>query len=468
MRTLPRPRRPLRTLALLPLLAACGAGGQAHAPAIALAPVIDTGTAAPVAAVRQAAVPLTGAPGDYDALMVLVGDARVVLLGEGTHGTHEFYRERARITQRLIREKGFTAVAVEGDWPRAARVDRYVRGTGADPDAARALSGFTEFPQWMWRNADVRDFVEALRAHNRALPAGAERVGFYGLDLYAITPAADAVVGYLERVDPEAARAARRRYGCFARFRDDPQGYGQSVEYDDARSCQDEAAEALRDVQRVAAELPGRTPTLSRGEVLDLERSAHGVVGGEAYFRELFRGGVSTWNLRDRHMAATLDALLAHLDRDGRPGKVVVWAHNTHVGDARATHMADEGEVNLGQLARERYGDSAVVLVGFTTYTGTVIAAHDWGGRGERREVRPSLPGSYGAVFHETGIPAFLLPVRGAGLEEPFRHRRLQRAIGVVYLPGSERVSHYFHAHLPTQFDAVIHLDQTRAVEPLR
>jgi erythromycin esterase-like protein len=446
-----------RAATMLALLLA-GCAGAADSPT-APAPAPDAGTAATAAAVRPAAVPLTGAATDYDALMAMVGDARVVLLGEATHGTHEFYRERARITRRLVLEKGFTAVAIEGDWPRAARVHRYVAGAGSDRGAEQALGHFTEFPVWMWRNAEVRDLVEWMRAHNAALPAGAPRVGFHGLDVYSLALSADEVVAYLERVDPAAAERARARYACFRRFRDEPQSYGLAVAGGTA-SCQAQAAEQVRELQGRTADAAGRAA------LFDAQRNAAVVAGAEAYFRGLYEPGVSTWNLRDRHMMATLEALLAEPVPGGGPAKVVVWAHNTHVGDARATEMGEAGELSLGQLARERFGERSV-RVGFTTYAGTVVAAREWGSPGERREVRPSLPGSFGEVFHAVGHSAFLLPLRGGAAAGALEEPRLERAIGVVYVPGTERRSHYFRARLPQQFDAVVHWDRTQAVQPL-
>ena len=408
-----------------------------------------------VQAVREAARPLTGAAEDYDPLLELVGDARFVLLGEASHGTHEFYRERAQITQRLITEKGFTAVAVEADWPDAYRVNRYVRGVDDDPTAADALGGFARFPAWMWRNADVLDFVGWLRAHNDALPQTARKTGFYGIDLYSLYASMEAVVGYLARVDPEAAQRAQERYGCFEHFRQDTEAYAHATGFGASESCEDEVVEQLLDLQRRAAEYARRDGRVAEDEFFYAEE----------YYRSMFRGRASSWNLRDRHMAETLDALVAHLDGHGRRTRIVVWAHNSHLGDARATQMGEEGELNVGQLVRERYGRDAVP-VGFSTYTGTVTAASDWGGPAERKGVRPALPGSYEALFHDAGLPRFLLPVRdGAarGLGEP----RLERAIGVIYRPETERLSHYFYARLPDQFDAVLHFDQTRAVAPL-
>jgi erythromycin esterase-like protein len=399
--------------------------------------------------------------------MELVGDARLVLLGEASHGTHEFYRERARITERLIEERGFTVVAVEADWPDAYRVNRWVRGTGGDTVAAEALGGFERFPRWMWRNRDVLAFVSWLRDHNDSLPAGARKVGFYGLDLYSLFDSIEAVIRYLEEVDPEAARRARYRYGCFDHFGEDTQAYGYAAEVGMSASCENAVVQQLQDLRRQAAELSRRDGRIPEDEFFFAEQNARLVQSAEAYYRSMFHGRVSSWNLRDRHMAETLDALLAHFDRKGGETRAVVWEHNSHLGDARATSMGEEGEWNVGQLVRERYGSDAV-LVGFTTYTGTVTAAADWGEPAERKRVRPALPGSFETLFHELQVPDLLLPLRGrdrvaAALREP----RLQRAIGVIYRPESERRSHYFEALLPEQFDAVMHFDETQAVEPL-
>jgi erythromycin esterase-like protein len=415
--------------------------------------------------IRRAAVPLTGQATDYDALMEMVGDARVVLLGEASHGTHEFYHERARITRRLIEEKGFTAVAVEADWPDAYRVNRYVRGVSDDAGPDEALSDFKRFPTWMWRNVDVLNLVGWLREYNDSLAAGRPKVGFYGLDLYSLYSSIEAVVRYLDEVDPEAARRARRRYACFEHFGEDSQAYGYSVELGITPGCEEEAVRQLRELRERAAELAASG--LPEDEHFYAEQNARLVKNAEEYYRSMFRGRVSSWNLRDCHMADTLEALLRHFGARGQDAKVVVWEHNSHIGDARATEMGEEGEWNVGQLARERWG-SDVVLLGFTTYNGTVTAASDWGDPPELKRVRPALAGSCEALLHAVGIPRFFLPLQGGGaLAEAFSEHRLERAIGVIYLPRSERVSHYFHARLARQFDAVVHLDETRAVEPL-
>jgi erythromycin esterase-like protein len=421
----------------------------------------------PSDAIEEAAHPLTGSASDYNPLLDLIGDARVVLLGEASHGTHEFYRERDRITRRLIEEKGFTAVAVEADWPDAYRVNRWIRGTGQDRTALDSLGGFLRFPRWMWRNRDVLTFVEWLYQHNRRRASASRPVGFYGLDLYSLFASMEEVIRFLEDVDPEAAARARYRYGCFDAFGENSQAYGYATEFGLTRSCEDQAVQQLVELQRRATELAQRDGLIPEDELFYTEQNARLVKNAEEYYRTMFRGRVESWNLRDGHMAETLDALIAHLDRKSGRTKVVVWEHNSHIGDARATAMGDMGEWNIGQLSRERFGSDAV-LVGFSTYQGTVTAASDWDAPAERKRVRPGLPGSFEALFHGAGQRNFLLTLRhDSRLEESLSERRLERAIGVIYHPETERVSHYFEARLPEQFDAVIHLDETRAVEPL-
>jgi erythromycin esterase-like protein len=413
-------------------------------------------------AVRHSAHHLTGDDTDFDPLLRSIGDSRFVLIGEASHGTHEFYRLRAQITKRLIEEKGFSAVAVEADWPDAYRVNRFVRFDSDDEDAIDALGGFQRFPAWMWRNADVLDFVGWLRNYNEHRHA--HRMGFYGLDLYSLHASMRAVLDFLNKVDPEAARRARFRYACFENFGEDTQAYGYAASFGLSKSCENEAIAQWMEMRRRAADLANRDGRVARDAFFFAEQNARLVKNAEEYYRAMFHERVSSWNLRDSHMAETLDALTRHL---GANAKIVVWAHNSHLGDARATEMSHRGELNLGQLVRQRYGSEAT-LVGFTTYTGTVTAASGWDNPAERKHVNPGLPGSYEALFHEAGIGNFLLLLKkrdkvNSLLAEP----RLERAIGVIYLPRSERVSHYFHAQLPEQFDVVIHMDETRAVEPL-
>jgi erythromycin esterase-like protein len=417
--------------------------------------------------VREVARPLTGASADYDALLDLIGEARFVLIGEASHGTHEFYKERAQITKRLIKEKGFTAVAVEADWPDALRVNRYAQGRNDDAEAVDALGGFKRFPAWMWRNADVLDFVGWLRAHNEALAAEDRKTGFYGLDLYSLHTSMEAVLNYLDQVDPAAAGRARQRYACFEHFGGEPQEYGYAASFGLTETCEDEVVNQLVDLQRRAAEYARRDGRIAADDYFFAEQNARLVKNAEEYYRTMFRGRISSWNLRDRHMVETLHALVAHLENQYQHAKVVVWAHNSHLGDARATDMGRSGEWNVGELVREKYGDDAV-LIGLTTYSGTVTAASSWGSGAERKRVRPALAGSFEALFHDTAMPRFLLNLREInGATVGLREAQLERAIGVIYLPETERASHYFRARLSSQFDAVLHFDETRAVEPL-
>lgn len=417
--------------------------------------------------IRHAAQRLTGEATDYDPLLEQIGDARFVLIGEASHGTHEFYRERAEITKRLIQEKGFTAVAVEADWPDAYRINRYVRGVSDDAESIDALANFQRFPPWMWRNADVLNFVGWLRAYNDSLSEKATKVGFYGLDLYSLYTSIEAVLSYLDTVDPEAAQRARYRYACFEHFGEDTQAYGYATSFGLSQPCEDEVVAQLVELQRRAADYAQRDGRLPKDEFFYAEQNARLIKNAEEYYRTMFRGQISSWNLRDRHMAETLERLVTYFGQQGQTPKVVVWEHNSHLGDASATDMGARGEFNVGQLVRQRYGRNAI-LIGLTTYTGTVTAASNWGGVAERKRVRPALSNSYEALFYDTGLSRFLLNLRD---DNPaitqLRQPRLERAIGVIYRPQTERVSHYFQARLPDQFDSILHFDDTRAVEPL-
>jgi erythromycin esterase-like protein len=382
-------------------------------------------------------------------LFDLVADARVVLLGEATHGTHEFYALRAELTRRLVAERGFRGIAVEADWPSAARVNHYVQRVGDDADAETALGDFRRFPRWMWRNGVIVELVEWLRDHGGA--------GFYGLDLYSLRDSMAAVVEYLETIDPQAAERARGRYGCFDHF--DEQAYGYATATGEKDSCEDAVVTQLRELRDRAADLAARDGRLPRDAHFVAEQNARLAVGAERYYREMYRGRASSWNLRDTHMADTLDALRAHLGGAG----LVVWAHNSHLGDARATSMGTEhGELNLGQLARERHpGD--VRIVGFTTHAGSVTAARDWDAPAERRAVRPSMDGSLERTLHDAGVDQGVLDLHSDVLDEPL----LQRMIGVIYRPETERLSHYVRARAARQFDVLVHIDETTALEPL-
>lgn len=419
-----------------------------------------------LAALEEAARPITGDNRDYDGLLDRIGDRRFVLIGEASHGTHDFYRERARITRRLIDERGFTAVAVEGDWPDAYRVNRYVLGLSGDGSAEAALSDFRRFPAWMWRNHDVLQFVEWLRARNDAHARPETKTRFYGLDLYSLRASMEAVVAYLDRIDPGEAQRARTRYSCFDHVGGEGQAYGYALTHMGALPCENEVVAQLIDLRRKAEAYLRRDGWIAEDEYFFAEQNARVVRDAEEYYQQMYRGDVSSWNLRDRHMAGTLDALVEHLDRQGPRAKVVVWEHNSHVGDARATGMGARGDLNVGQLARQRYGDESV-LVGFTTFDGTVTAAADWGEPAQRMRVRPALVGSHEAFLHEASIPNYWLDTAAPGLHDALMAPRLERAIGVIYRPHTERGSHYFDALLAAQFDAVIHLDRTRALEAL-
>ncbi len=391
-------------------------------------------------------------------LLDRIGDAQLVLIGEASHGTSEFYRARQRITRALIEEKGFDFVAIEGDWPDTARIDHYVRHAEYPPSEWTA---FTRFPTWMWRNEEVRGFVDWLREHN-ADRAPADRVAFHGLDLYSLYSSIAAVLEYLDDVDPEAAAVARERYGCLTPFEPDPAAYARMSLSPGYAGCEIPVVDMLRDLQqrhRQYAEQDG-------DRFLDAVQNARLVANAEEYYRSMFYGSRSAWNLRDGHMFETLEALLAH---HGKGSRGVVWAHNSHVGDARATDMSRRGELNIGQLCRAHFGDAAY-LIGFGTDTGTVAAASNWDEPMEIKTLRPALADSYERLCHETGRAGFLLPLRRhgdsqvcQGLAEP----RLERAVGVIYRPETERASHYFHAKLPAQFDEYIWIDRSRAVTPL-
>jgi len=420
----------------------------------------------PLTLVRLEARPLTGADGDYDELLRMIDGASVVLLGEATHGTREFYQQRALITKRLIQEKGFNAVAVEADWPDAYRVNRYVHGEGHDPDAEHALQGFQRFPSWMWRNADVLDFVDWLREHNSKAASRGKQVGFFGLDLYSLHKSMDEVIRYLEKIDPDEARKAKQRYGCINRHGPDPQDYGLLVGSGLSEGCRAAVLRQLLSLQSKEVEYLKRDGAVPAEEYFFAEQNARLVANAENYYRQMFRSDVSSWNLRDEHMMETLMEVVAHCRYHNGLAKVVVWAHNSHLGDARATERARYGELNIGQLVRDAFPHQAR-LVGFSTYDGSVTAAAGWHLPAQRQRIRPALEQSYERLFHEVGIPSFWIDLRkeSPGVEA-LRAPRLERAIGVVYRPETERQSHYFTARLSDQFDAIIHFDRTCAVEP--
>ena len=411
-------------------------------------------------AIAEAAKPLHSVDGsDVESLLDDIGDARVVLLGEATHGTAEFYRARAALTRRLIDAHGFNVVAAEADWPDATRIDRYVRHRARDHHAEPA---FSRFPTWMWRNEEVLVFVEWLRDWNAARPSG-ERASFHGLDLYGLSASMAAVIDYLDKVDPEAARVARERYGCLTPWQKDPAAYGRAALLEGNRRCERPVLEMLRDLLNRRLEYFAEDPDA----YLDAEGNARLITAAETYYRTMYYGYAESWNQRDRHMFETLERLL---EARGRNSKAVVWAHNSHVGDATATEMGvAREEINIGQLARDRFGDAAV-LVGFGTDRGRVAAATDWGGPMEIKDVRRAREGSYEALFHASGVPSLYLDLAAQkkhDLGHTLLRPRLERAIGVIYRPETELLSHYFEASLPQQFDRYLWFDVTSPVTPL-
>jgi erythromycin esterase-like protein len=388
----------------------------------------------------------------FGAMVDRLGDARVVLLGESTHGTSEFYRARAAITRRLVTHHGFTIVAAEADWPDAAHVDAYVRGRERP---AAPEKPFRRFPTWMWRNEEMRALVDWLKEHN-ARREPARQAGFYGLDLYSTAASMAAVTAHMARIDPQAATEVRGHYACLAAYGEDLADYAADLIRPGFDPCSDGVAAALKIVTERGGAPGGQAH-------LDAVRNARVVVGSEAFARAQVQGTESSWNLRDRHMFETL---LAVLEARGPGARAVVWAHNSHVGNAAATEMGRRGETNIGELCRRHFGNAAR-LVGFGTDRGTVMAASRWDAAPEVKTVRPSLPDSHGALFRDAGPERFLLDLGIPDLRQALRAERPQRAIGVLYLPETERVSHYFDASLAEQFDAFVFIEETRAVTPV-
>lgn len=413
-----------------------------------------------VAQVQKIAYPLSADDlSGYDPLLDMIGDARIVLIGEASHGTHEFYRERARLTTRLVQEKGFNFIAVEGDWPEWYRVNRYVRGEDGASSAAEALGVFTVYPTWMWGNLDTLHFVEWLHRYNEDHPS--QKVGCYGLDLYSLFASVEAVINYLQKVDPETAKAAQARYACFEPFNGNKDVYAYSAGMGIASSCEDDAIAMLEELRQKRNHYEQISPDDS---YFNAVMSAEVARDSERYYRSMYRSDELSWNLRDIHMMDTLDHLLDHF---GKGGKAVVWEHNTHIGDFRATADA-HGMVNVGQLVRERHpGES--VAVGFGTYEGSVTASRAWGDRPERMPVPRARWGSYDNAFHQAALERFLLllkPLREEGRADGLSGWRGQRAIGVVYHPEYES-GNYVPTKLAERYDAYIHIDQTRALRPL-
>jgi protein-L-isoaspartate(D-aspartate) O-methyltransferase len=412
-----------------------------------------------VAAIARAAEVFdTVEDADLDGLLARIGDARIVLIGEATHGTSEFYRMRARISQELILRRGFSFIAMEGDWPDVARFDHYVRHFEYP---LSEWAAFARFPTWMWRNTEVKTFVDWLRHHN-AERGASKRVAMYGLDLYSLFTSIKVILGYLDEMDPDGAKLARLRYGCLSQWEDDPETYGHAAMRPHFQTCEDAVARMLDYLLQKRLDY-----TLRDGErFMDAVQNARLVADAERYYRALYRGSRVTWNLRDNHMFETLKNLL---EFHGPEAKAIVWAHNSHVGNAAATEMAARGEYNIGHLCREEFGD-ACYAIGFGTNTGKVAAASDWEAPMEVKTVLPAQPRSYEFLCHATGLPRFMLPLRARFSPEVWSALlppRLERAIGVLYRPETEMASHYFQAVLPDQFDEYIWFDETNAVTPI-
>jgi erythromycin esterase-like protein len=399
-----------------------------------------------ISEIHSAAHILTGAEDDYDPLLELIGDARFVLLGESTHGTEEFYHERAIITRRLIKERGFTAVAIEGDWPDAYRVNRYVCNSTEDTDAKQALSGFERFPTWMWRNTETVDFINWLRTYNDDLLSATPKVGFYGLDLYSMFTSIEEVLKYIKEVDPGALDMAKAHYACFDHFSKNSQFYGYAVSLGGmSESCEGAVVAQLLDLHKQRDKYLAHDGAEASDAFFYAQQNARLVKNAEQYYRNMFNNRVSSWNMRDRHMTEMLENLAHHLsEKSNQLAKIVVWAHNSHLGDKQ------------------------VALVGFTTHHGYVTAASSWDGVSERKRIRPALHGSYEDIFHKIHQARFMLPIRESDqLKKALSEDRLERAIGVIYAPETERQSHYFYANISQQFDAIIHIDETNALKPL-
>lgn len=423
-----------------------------------------------------------------DGLLEAIGDAKVVLIGEATHGTHEFYKQRAEITRRLIQEKGFDCVCIEGDWPDSYKINKYVRGIGSKREA---FSGFkSRFPTWMWRNTVTVEFATWLREHNKKVMNENYKVGFYGLDLYSLYLSSVAVIDFLKEHEPQFVPLAKKRYSCFDRENLDPQSYGLASAYNSKRSCQDGAVKMLSDMRKLEAE-EMKSDGLHIDSSFYARVNAQVVRDAEEYYRGMYQMK-NTWNIRDQHMTNTLDDLLKHFTnvrendddksqkKKGKEVKAVVWAHNSHLGDSDFTEFKQRGEMNVGHLAREKYGIEKTYNIGFSTYTGTVTAAHEWDDPAETMRVRTPDAGTYEHFWHTAGggedlAVRFRANAGGRGLaqaETRLAHAMadtelMERAIGVVYRPMTERQSHLFQAVVAKQFDALVHIENTTALQEI-
>lgn len=404
----------------------------------------------------------------YQPLIEKIGDARIVLIGEASHGTEEFYQSRIELSKYLIAEKEFHAIAIEGDWPNTYSIHRYLQGEGNENDSFACLKKFKRFPTWMWCNTTIPPFLKWLRHYNDQLQNIKQKIGFFGLDLYSLNESIHEVIEYLKLKDPKSAKNASERYACFDHCAVDPQTYSYLVESGVKKSCIKEVSEQFLEMQNNFFNKI-RENKLEENELLFFAtQNARVVKNAEYYYRSLFESREETWNIRDRHMVETLQNLISHIETKLKiPAKIIIWAHNSHVGDARATDMGTRGEVNLGQLVKEQFSNISF-HIGFSTYSGTVTAAANWDEEPECKTIIPALKGSYEDLFHALYLKNFILFLHN---DEHINHllniSRLQRAIGVIYRPDTERFSHYYFSHLPYQFDAIIHIDKTTSLKPL-
>ena len=407
---------------------------------------------------------------DFEKLIEVLKNHKIIMLGESTHGTHEFYKARIELTKELIKNHKITAITLEGDWPSVYKINKYVQGSSPKDTAFSSLSSIDQFPLWMWRNKDFLEFVIWLYEHNTQLEQK-NRIGIFGLDLYSLHKSALEVIKYLEKVDPKESELAKQRYNCFDKFGFDMQNYGYLTTQNLAPDCQKEIVEQLVSLQEKSHEYLKDDGFVKQEELFCAEQNSIVVKNAETYYKSLFFGGSNiSWNIRDSHMMNTLKFLYDHQKNQAKDPKIIVWAHNSHIGDCRATQFADDGQINIGQLAREYFGNK-VFLLGFMTYQGTVSAASEWGAQVERKIVRPGISESYEKLFHELARPEQSrradtdLLIFSDKLSE--LDPMLQRAIGVIYKPETERFSHYFLTDLKKQFNALIYYDYTIAVEPL-
>jgi erythromycin esterase-like protein len=394
---------------------------------------------------------------------------KVVLIGEATHGTHEFYQYRAQITQELIQNHNFNIVAIEADWPDTYQINNYIKGFQSFNSEVEAFSGFKRFPSWMWRNKEVLEFVTWLKSYNESSISSQEKVGFYGIDLYSLFSSIEAVIQYLKSIDPKAAQRALERYSCFDHYNKEGQDYGLATHYGLKEDCQEEVISQLIELEQQNYNNLASSNIENREAFFSALQNARTIKSAEVYYRAMFKTPVLSWNIRDQHMFEVLTHLIHYFNSHlSVPPKAIVWAHNSHIGNAAATESKLRHELNIGQLVKERYGDDAFLL-GFTTYKGTVIAAREWDSPAEQREVKRALAGSWEDLFHQLSLPEFLLLLDNSETQTILRDMepKLQRAIGVIYRPETERQSHYFYSHISSQFDGLIHIDQTSALSPI-